>query len=132
MWIVCITMDVIMNKYSEERKRLQAEGLVPDSLYSYCLDRFEYKEDLKGLVIKKSKQARGKVGDRPGNLRKDNRRYIKTPYGRFFEHKLVWLMVYGHLPEKQIDHIDQDPTNNKIENLRLATYQEKYAFRKKT
>lgn len=30
MWVVCITMDTIMNKYSEERKRLQAEGLVPD------------------------------------------------------------------------------------------------------
>lgn len=30
MWFVCITMGTSMNKYSEERKRLQAEGLVPD------------------------------------------------------------------------------------------------------
>lgn len=30
MRVVCLTMDTIMNKYSEERKRLQAEKLVPD------------------------------------------------------------------------------------------------------
>ena len=35
-------------------------------------------------------------------------------------HRLVFLMFYGYMP-KLIDHIDNDPSNNKIENLREAT-----------
>jgi hypothetical protein len=30
-------------------------------------------------------------------------------------------MVYGDWPENQVDHIDGDPSNNKISNLRPAT-----------
>ncbi len=37
------------------------------------------------------------------------------PYG---VHRIIWLWHYGYLPENQIDHIDQDPQNNHINNLR--------------
>lgn len=35
-------------------------------------------------------------------------------------HRLIFVMHYGFFP-KNIDHIDRDPLNNKIENLREAT-----------
>ena len=35
-------------------------------------------------------------------------------------HRLAWLATYGELPDKQIDHIDHDRTNNAIHNLREA------------
>jgi hypothetical protein len=33
-------------------------------------------------------------------------------------HRLAWLIVYGKWPKNQIDHIDRDHFNNKIDNLR--------------
>lgn len=32
-------------------------------------------------------------------------------------HRVVWLMAYGEWP-KQVDHIDGNPANNRLENLR--------------
>jgi len=34
------------------------------------------------------------------------------------EHRVIWLMVYGEWPQKEIDHINGDPSDNRIENLR--------------
>lgn len=36
-------------------------------------------------------------------------------------HRLVWLHVYGIWPTNFIDHIDGDPQNNRIANLRQVT-----------
>jgi len=38
----------------------------------------------------------------------------------YLVHRLVFLMHHGYLP-KQIDHIDGNPANNKIDNLREAS-----------
>lgn len=39
-------------------------------------------------------------------------------------HRLVWLLFYGSWPEGAVDHIDGDPQNNAVANLRLATNQQ--------
>lgn len=33
-------------------------------------------------------------------------------------HRVIWFLVHGYWPDFQLDHIDGDKTNNKIENLR--------------
>lgn len=35
-------------------------------------------------------------------------------------HRAAWFLTYGYLPEKFIDHIDGNRTNNAILNLRLV------------
>lgn len=40
---------------------------------------------------------------------------------RYMLHHLVWLMENGELPPEQIDHINCNPNDNRIQNLRLAT-----------
>ena len=37
-------------------------------------------------------------------------------------HRLAWLVSYGNWPEGDIDHKDRDGTNNRIDNLRLASH----------
>ena len=48
---------------------------------------------------------------------------IRFLSGAFFNktfkaHRIAWLIYYGEWPKNQIDHINQDPTDNRIENLR--------------
>lgn len=39
-------------------------------------------------------------------------------------HRIAWKMHYGEEPPPVIDHIDGDPQNNRISNLRSATVRE--------
>ena len=39
----------------------------------------------------------------------------------YYTHRIAWLMYYGEWPKNQIDHINQDPIDNRIENLRDVT-----------
>jgi len=88
----------------------------------YYNSLFEYKN---GELFWKVKSAlRIKIGDKAGSL--NNKYYtIRLNKKLLFLHRIVWEMHNGDIPEKlQIDHINQIPTDNRIENLRLVTCNE--------
>lgn len=45
--------------------------------------------------------------------------YVTIPgWGRYPAHRVIWKLAYGKDPENVIDHIDGNPANNSLENLR--------------
>ncbi len=50
--------------------------------------------------------------------------YIRGNYEIYRDHWIIWAMFHNEWPLDQIDHIDHNPLNNKIENLRLSNNKE--------
>lgn len=98
---------------------------LPDRLdllrrFSYDADagtlRWKYREDA-------SPQWNGRfAGKAAGSLSKSQGRMVVNVGGRLLlVHRVIWKMVYGADPLEDIDHIDGDPTNNTLSNLRMAS-----------
>lgn len=47
----------------------------------------------------------------------------------FFAHRLAWFIHYGRWPSIEIDHIDRNPLNNMLANLRECTKRQNLANR---
>jgi len=78
-----------------------------------------------GLLRWKSYHNGKRYGREVGCLIKDNGVHLGrlqlTWLGRTWMYsKIVWLWIYGEFPEHTVDHIDRNPGNNRVENLRDA------------
>jgi hypothetical protein len=80
---------------------------------------FDY--DSNGYLIWKIKKAdHVQIGSKAGGLANTGYMDVRFDYKLYLCHRVIFLWHHGWLP-KIIDHIDNDKTNNKIENLRAAT-----------
>ena len=67
--------------------------------------------------------------DKAGYYSDNGYHYIYLSGRSYSTHRLMWLYHYGYMP-KMIDHIDGNPKNNSIENLRECNHQENSFNRK--
>lgn len=70
-----------------------------------------------GVFTWKVNRGRAKAGDRAGYTHPDGYRRIRIDGAQYLEHRIVWLWVYGLMPN-QTDHIDHDRQNNRLSNIR--------------
>lgn len=73
------------------------------------------------LIWTKCPNNQNMVGRVAGRVVLNGYRQIMIDGELYYAHVLVWLYHTGHLHKGFIDHIDNDVTNNRIENLRIAT-----------
>lgn len=59
--------------------------------------------------------------ENPGNRQPSGYRVICVDGRNYMQHRIAWAMTYGCWPTGQIDHINLDAGDNRIENLRLAS-----------
>ena len=71
---------------------------------------------------KETVNSRAKAGDIAGTVR-DKGRYMSIGiFGKRYQvHRVAWSIFYRQWPINFIDHIDGNPSNNVLSNLRVAT-----------
>lgn len=79
-------------------------------LLSYCPHTGEFRRQ-----VDKPHSAAGTIA---GRVDEFGYRHITIDYTRYKAHRLAWFVTHGVWPGPQVDHIDGNPANNSIANLR--------------
>lgn len=87
---------------------------------------FDYKD---GQLFWKMPKRKNKIGTLAGTVTARN--YTRVQVGKkiYYAHRIIFMMHYGYLPA-EIDHIDNNPANNCISNLRAASHKQNMLNRK--
>ena len=66
-------------------------------------------------------RKRVKVGHIAGSISAEGYCRVKYNHITIQAHRLAWFYYYGEFPNFIIDHIDNNKTNNRIQNLRVLS-----------
>lgn len=81
-------------------------------------DFLSYDPDTGVFVWIKSKSSKAKAGSIAGSMDRDKYILISFNSKRYPAHRLAWYFVYNTWPTNMIDHINGNPSDNRISNLR--------------
>jgi len=92
-----------------------------DTPISEFLKHFIYNPDTGELTWRIDKRP-AKSGDYAGTVNHDGYRKVMLFKKYYSVHRVAWAMTYGDWPIGEVDHIDGDRLNNRLENLRDTTH----------
>lgn len=94
--------------------------------HSRLLEVLSYDSDTGEFRWKVSLAPRGPKGAVAGSRSASGRGRIEIRIDGelWLGHRLAWFYVHGHLPDGMLDHIDGNPSNNRISNIRAASLTE--------
>lgn len=89
--------------------------------YDQETGHFTWKQTMGGRAIK---------GQKAGTPHSKGYTRITVDQEQYLAHRLAWLYINGEMPKQStVDHIDGDPSNDRIANLREATFADNLANR---
>lgn len=88
------------------------------------IEILNYSPDTGLFTWKKNKGGRALAGAIAGSYDRHGYLQIRINNKLYFNHRLAWIYMYGEISDFDIDHINKIRTDNRIENLRLATRSE--------
>ncbi len=89
-----------------------------DLTYKLAKYLFEYDSETGKVFWKNVRSFRLKIGQEAGSKKPDGYIIISVNRCMYKAHQIVWLLHNKRLPIYEIDHIDGNPSNNRLENLR--------------
>lgn len=96
------------------------------------LEKFNYDPETGVLSWRKPLSGNVRPGDRAGYRTSNGYLRVRVGSTHYRIHRLIWKLAYGEDPSEgmDIDHINQDRTDNRIKNLRLVSRKENISNRK--
>lgn len=111
-----------MNMPDQESKRRHRQRPDDVVLLAALRDQYHYDHD-RGCFLWKtpSRHTRKKTGDDVCGQGSQPHASVRLLGHRFKIHRLIWLWHHGTYPVGDIDHVNGNSRDNRIENLRIAT-----------
>lgn len=94
----------------------------PEISQAYLCEILEYRDGHLFWKVDR-KKTKIKIGSKAGRTKTNGYCEVGVNGKLHGTHRLIFMMFHGYMP-KIIDHIDGNPSNNRIENLREATHAE--------
>lgn len=105
-----------------------------DKIVGYCAQRknppaitqdraselFSYDEET-GFITRKTTAGNSKKGTVIKTDSSAGYYRVLIDGQRYYVHQIAWVLLHGHWPKDQIDHIDNNRKNNAAKNLRVCT-----------
>jgi hypothetical protein len=81
----------------------------------------DYDPETGTFIWKVNRGGRPLMGTQAGTINGRGYRVIRICRRRYQASHIAWLAMNGYLPKEEMDHINGDPADNRISNLRPVT-----------